>query len=396
MTQVPILKIPFDQDDRQFLHDGMEDILDSGFLTLGKWTTQFEEMFAEFSGTRYCVAVNSGTAALEVILRALGIEGGSVIVPTNTFLATALAAIHAGNRVIFADSDPDTLALDVADVERRMAADTKAVMLVHIGGIISPAWKDLKGLCDRRGIPLIEDCAHAHGCSIDGRPAGSLGIAGAFSFFPTKVLTTGEGGAIVTDDEDVYRKSMMIRNQGKDPEMGNRISQLGHNFRMSEFNALVATQQMRKVDSLLAERRRVAKFYDGALVNMEGLRPLRPSGPSGYYKYMVNLAEGIDRGKLKSIMKAEHNVSLTGEVYAELCHDEPLWETFTYCGKTRNGSQSVCTHEGGASCSERQTVFPNAEYISRSHICLPVYPGLTEEQLSHVVKSFEVTLSRIA
>ncbi len=134
--QVPIIRIPFDGDDRQFIHDGIEEILDSGMLTLGARTRQFEEMFAAFAGTPYCVAVNCGTAAIEKILRALKIQGGSVIVPTNTFLATALAAIHAGNRVIFADSDPDTLSLDVVDVERRIALDTRAVLLVHIAGIL--------------------------------------------------------------------------------------------------------------------------------------------------------------------------------------------------------------------------------------------------------------------
>ena len=122
MTQVPILQIPFDQEDRQFLHDGIDEITSSGYLSSGKYTKEFEEMFGNFCDAQYCVSVNSGTAALEVILRALGVEGGSVIVPTNTFLATALAAIHAGNRVIFADSDPYTLSLDVSDVERSMTS----------------------------------------------------------------------------------------------------------------------------------------------------------------------------------------------------------------------------------------------------------------------------------
>ncbi len=393
--QVPILKIPFDQEDRQFLHEGVEDIVESGFLTLGKWTRQFEETFAAFAGSRYCVAVSSGTAALEVILRALGVEGGSVIVPTNTFLATALAAIHARNRVIFADSDPDTLALDMADVERRIAPDTRAVILVHIGGIMSPVWKELKRLCDQRGLHLIEDCAHAHGCSIDGQHAGSLGVAGGFSFFPTKVLTTGEGGAIVTNDEGVYRRSSMIRNQGKDPELGNRISELGHNFRMSEFTSLVGVQQMRKAESVLEERRRIAQFYDRALVDVEGVRPVRPFGPSGYYKYVAYLADGVDRNQVKSILKSDYQVSLTGEVYAELCHDEPLWDSFTYCGRVRAGVGPACAHPDGADCDERQAGFPKAEYISRRHICLPVYPGLSQDQLEHVVSSLAATLRRL-
>ena len=392
---MPILQIPFDAEDRRFLHEGIEDILDSGFLTLGKWTSRFEEEFASFVGSRYCVAVNSGTAALEVILRSLDVQSASVIVPTNTFLATALAAVHAGNRVIFADSDPDTLALDVADVERRIAVDTRAVILVHIGGIISPAWEDLRQLCDERGLYLVEDCAHAHGCSIDGRSGGTLGTAGAYSFFPTKVMTTGEGGTIVTDDPEVFRRSSMLRNQGKDPQMGNHISELGHNFRMSELTALAGVEQMRKAETLLEQRRRIAGYYDRALVDIEGVRPVRPFGPSGYYKYVAYLADGVDRAQVKGIMKSEYGVSLTGEVYADLCHEEPLWDSYTYCGRRRDASGADCSHSDGVDCTERQRDFPGAARISESHICLPLYPGLNDEQLGHVVSSLAETLARV-
>ena len=267
---------------------------------------------------------------------------------------------------------------------------------MHIGGIISPVWSELKRLCDQRGLHLIEDCAHAHGCSIHGQHAGGLGVAGAFSFFPTKVFTTGEGGAIVTNDEEVYRRSSMIRNQGKNPELGNRISELGHNFRMSEFTALVGVQQMRKAESVLEERRRIAQFYDRALVDVEGVRPVRPLGPSGYYKYVAYLADGIDRNQVKSILKSDYQVSLTGEIYAELCHDEPLWDSFTYCGRARDGVGPVCAHSDGADCDERQIGFPKAEYISRRHICLPVYPGLSRDQLEHVVSSLAATLRRLS
>ena len=147
---IPILKIPYEPDDQAFLEAGLRQILDSGFLTQGRFMTEFEESFARSVGARYAVATNSATSALEVILRGLGIEGGSVIVPTNTFLATALAVMHAGNRVIFADSDPETLCLDPADLHGRIADDTRAVILVHVGGIISPAWRDIKRLCDER------------------------------------------------------------------------------------------------------------------------------------------------------------------------------------------------------------------------------------------------------
>ena len=178
--EIPILRIPFTEEDREFIHRGLDEILDSGYLTMGRFTRQFEQQFSEFTGAAYAVAVSNGTAALEVTLHALGIEGQSVIVPTNTFLATAFAVIHSGNRVIFVDSDPGTLCLDVGDVRRRIDADTKAVILVHIGGVITPAYEGLKQLCDSHNLYLIEDCAHAHGSSIDGKPAGTLGVAGAF------------------------------------------------------------------------------------------------------------------------------------------------------------------------------------------------------------------------
>jgi len=385
--QVPILRLPYEDQDHSFLEEGMRTILGSGFLTDAAYVRQFEQMFAESVGSQYAMAVNSATAGLEVIIRALGIEGGSVIVPTNTFLATALAAMHAGNRVIFADSDPETLCLDIADVERRIADDTRAVILVHIGGIIPPDWKALKDLCDQRGLALIEDCAHAHGCSIDGVSAGTLGIAGAFSFFPTKVLTTGEGGIITTNDEGLYRTAQMIRNQGKNPSLGNRISEMGHNFRMNEFTGLLGVCQMQKARSIYAQRRATAHFYDQTLSDIAGVTPVKLAvgAESGYYKYVAYLDTRLDRTAVKRIMREEFGVSLTGEVYAELCHDEPIWESHDYWGRRRGPEKAV----------ERQGPFPGAEYISRHHICLPVYPGLTEEERQHVVDSLAQTTQRL-
>ncbi|MCH7655871.1 MAG: DegT/DnrJ/EryC1/StrS family aminotransferase [Chloroflexi bacterium] len=391
--RIPVLRIPFDGDDRRFLQEGWEGVLDSGQLTLSKHTQEFEEAFREFSGTKYAVAVNSATAALEVILRALDVQDASVIVPTNTFLATALAAVHAGNRVIFADSDPATLALDPDDVARRITPDTRAVILVHIGGVITPRIAELKALCDERGLHLIEDCAHAHGCSIDGRMAGSLGVAGAFSFFPTKVLTTGEGGMVTTDDERVYNRVRMLRNQGKNPDLGNRISEVGHNFRMSELTALVGVQQMRAAPRLIEERRRAAAFYDAALGAVEGITPLPlPEGvESSYYKYVAYLDPDIDRAALKRTLRERYEVALTGEVYAELCHEEPLWERYTYCGRLR-GERVACTRWPGCGCGEPAGDFPGARRISERHVCLPVYPGLGEDELAYVVESLSAAL----
>ena len=392
MTNIPIIRIPFSGDDMESLSQDWATVLRSGMLTMGKFTTQFENLFKEFTGARYAVAVNSGTSALEVMIRALGIEGKSIIVPTNTFLASALAVAHAGNKVIFADSDRDTLSLDVADVERRIDDNTAAVMVVHIGGIVSPAVADLKALCGRRGLYLIEDCAHAHGSTLNGRHAGLLGTAGGFSFFPTKDLTTGEGGIIVTDDETLANNAAMLRNQGKNPSLSNHISEMGHNWRMSEITAVMGVQQVNKAAEIVADRTRIARYYDEALREFPGLKIVAPppNTTSSYYKYIAFLDPEFDRAEIKRAMREDHTVSLPGEVYADLCHTEPVWEGYTYCGKRRREDGQVqCAQWPGCGCAHPQAHFPEAEYISQNHICLPMYPGLTEDELKHVVTSLD-------
>ena len=393
--KVPILRIPFSEEDVGFITQGLGNILSSGFLTMGKYTSQFEEMFAEFTGARFAISCNSGTSALELILRGLGVEGRSVIVPTNTFLATTFSVMQSGNKVVFADSEPETLCLDVADVERRITDDTTAVILVHIGGVIPPAVYELKRLCQEKDIYLIEDCAHAHGCAIDGQQAGTLGIAGAFSFFPTKVLTTGEGGMVTTDDEQLAQRIQMIRNHGKNPELGNRMSEVGYNCRISEITALLGVQQMRKAQVIVKERRKVAAYYDEKLKGVPGLRPLiLPENVfSTYYKYIAYLDPNVNRNRIKKTLKEHYGISLTGEVYADLCHTEPVWERFTYCGVQVEENYAACHRWPSCGCDQVQSGFPGAEYISQHHICLPLYPGLNEAELEHIVTSLRTVLT---
>jgi len=392
---VPILRIPFSSEDKEFIASGIARVLASGTLTMGPRTSEFEEMFATYVGAKYCVATSNGTSALEVILRALGIRDRSVVVPTNTFLATALAVIHSGNRVAFADSDPATLCLDPKDLRRRMREDTAAVIIVHVGGIITPALGEIQQICAEFGIPLIEDCAHAHGCSIDGRRAGTLGIAGAFSFFPTKVLVMGEGGAITTNDEELRRRANIIRNQGKDPAQGNHIAEVGHNFRMSEITAVLGLQQLARADALVRDRQRIAARYDELLEAVNGIRVVAiPKGVrSSYYKYVAYLPDGCDRDKLKLLLKERYGVWLTGEVYADPCHAEPIWERYTLCGAERFAGAPRCLLWPACGCDMPPGDFPGASRLSASHICLPVYPGLTEAEISRVVESLAAALA---
>jgi dTDP-4-amino-4,6-dideoxygalactose transaminase len=278
----------------------------------------------------------------------------------------------------------------------RIDDDTAAVILVHIGGVISEDVDEIMDICKEYNIHLIEDAAHAHGAEIDGRPAGTLGVAGGFSFFPTKVMTTGEGGIVTTDDDALANRIRMIRNHGKNPDKDNSITDVGSNFRMSEVTALFGVQQTRTVQKKIEDRERIAAHYDEALTDVSGVEPLElpENVSSSYYKYVVYLDDYLNREAVKTGL-AEHNVSATGEVYADLCHDAPLWEDYTYCGKRRseNGDLS-CNRYPGCGCDERQDGFPGAEQIRDNHLCLPSYPGLTEAELDHVVDSLREVITK--
>ena len=389
--QIPILRIPFDESDREFIHRHIENVLNSGMLTSGTYTRQFEEAFGEFCDIGNVVACANGTAAIELILRALGLRNKSIVIPTNTFMATALAVLNTGNRVIFADSDPATLCLTRAAVEGKLDEDTAAVIMVHIGGIVSPEVKAIKSLCDERGIFLIEDCAHAHGSSNEGQHAGTFGIAGAFSFFPTKVLTTGEGGAVITADDSLADEIRIQRNQGKDPNQGGHISRVGGNYRMNEFTAVVGVAQMNRASELIASRQNAAAYYDEMLSGVPGIAPLRLSAgaESSYYKYVAYLDEGIDREKLKLTLKENYQVAMTGEVYADLCHIEPVWRHHTFCGQPMRNGAAPRHITDGCRCMEQDLSFPGSEEIAARHVCPPAYAGLTESELEYVVTSID-------
>jgi len=368
--QIPAAKVYFPEEDRKSLLAKVDDILATGQLTLGKYNRQFEEEFARYVGTEYAVAVSSGTGALEIILRALDIEGHSVIVPTNTFFATPAAVIHAGGKVIFADITDD-LCLDPESVEKNIREDTRAVIVVHIGGVVSPQLARIKEICQERGLFLIEDAAHAHGSTFLDQKAGSFGKAAAFSFYPTKVMTSAEGGMITTNDEKLYQQARIFRDQGKSGFERNLHVELGYNWRMSEIHAVIGLYQFRRLEEFITQRRKIARFYDKALEGLDGIKPLRiPSGSeSNYYKYVTFLNEGIDRESLKKELREKYTVSLSGEVYEMPCHLQPV-----FAGLGNKGD------------------FPMAEDICQRMICLPISAVMTEREAEYVVDALRKAL----
>lgn len=376
--RIPILRIPFTDDDISFVQTAVGEVLKSGQLAMGKYVAEFERRFSEFVGTKYAIGVNSGTSALEICLRAIDVRDSSVIVPTNTFMATATSVIHAGGRVIFSDVLKKDLCMDSEDLNEKIQKNTKAVILVHIGGIISSQLRAIQEICEDHKLFLIEDAAHAHGSTIDGKKAGALGIAGAFSFYPTKVITCGEGGMIATDNEEIYNSALMLRDHGKPDHRFNKHTEFGYNWRLSEIHAIIGLEQMNKINWILSERRRVARTYDKKLRDAEGIELIKiPTdvAPS-YYKYILYLKEGVDRDYIKNKMKNEYAVELTGEVYADPCHSQPVFKKYP-----------------GMMLNKKSDKFSGAEYVCNRHICLPLYPGLTEEEVNYVAESLKSVIA---
>ena len=218
------------------------------------------------------------------------------MVPTNTFFATPAAVQHAGGIVRFAECDPATYAIDVDHARSLIGPNTRAVVAVHIGGVITPRIGELQAACGRAGIPLVEDAAHAHGSTLDGKPAGSFGLAAAFSFYPTKVITSGEGGMIATSDARINEEARIYRDQGKAGFTSNFHTRLGNNWRMSEPHAVIGCYQLKRLPEFIAARRRIAAIYDRALPAI-GVKPLTVPGAvvSNYYKYIAMPPAGVER-----------------------------------------------------------------------------------------------------
>ena len=368
--RIPPAKVYFPEEDRKVILQQIDEALVTGQLTLGKHVKAFEECFARKVGARYAVAVNSGTSALEIPLRVFDVRGKTVLVPTNTFFATPAAVIHAGGKPRFVDTDPATLAISLDEIKRRITKDTKGVIVVHIAGVVTPEMPAIQDFCWERSLFLLEDAAHAHGSALDGRAAGTFGDAASFSFYPTKVMTGGEGGMIVTNNQSVYEEALIYRDQGKADFLTNAHTRLGYNWRMSEPHAIIAHSQLNRLEEFIAARNRIARVYDDGLRGMPGITRLSlpPGCRSNYYKYITLLDVGIVRTALKKLMREQYGVGLSGEVYEAPCHLQPVFAEY------RDGE------------------FPTAEDVCRRHVCLPVYATMTDEDARYVLASLDAAL----
>ncbi len=359
---VPAARVVFPEEDRAEIAAAVSGILASGMLTLGPYTRAFEAAFAATHQAGHAVATGSGTSALEIALRTAGVRGRDVIVPANTFYATAAAVLAAGARPVFADIDAATFALSTATVEAALTPDTAAVVLVHVGGLISPEAATLAGFCAERGLALVEDAAHAHGSTCQGAFAGAFGQAAAFSFYPTKVVTCGEGGMILTRSADLAQEARIYRDQGKGTFTANHHIRRGSAWRMSELHAVTGLVHLRRLRAAITRRREVAARYDKELAGLDGLAAIAepPGCRSNIYKYIVLLPPGAERARFRELARA-HGVQLAGEVYDLPLHQQPVLAE--YAGPR----------------------LPVAEDVCARHVCLPVHSDMSDGEADQVL-----------
>ncbi|HAC65382.1 MAG TPA: 3-amino-5-hydroxybenzoic acid synthase [Cyanothece sp. UBA12306] len=368
MAKQPIKPFYFDitDDEIEYFAEQSKNILKSGRLILGENTTAFEKAFAEYVGTKYAIAVNSGSSGLEIILRLKKAEGTTVLVPTNTNFATVAAVLRVGAQVQYLDMDETTFAPSLAMVQEAVAKGAtppiSGVLWVHIGGVISPEFPQVVEYCHQQGLFVLEDTAHAHGSQIKGVQAGNLGDGAAFSFFPTKVMTTFEGGMITLNDEQEDYIARSLRNQGKrGMDFGGLHTDFGNSTRISEIHAVLGLIQLAKLPQMLDRRQKCYQLITA---------PLREAGISfvstdhqdhaSQYKLIVHVPQGKKAQDIKSAL-AEENIFLGGTVYEIPCHQQPVFE-------------GIC--EGQS--------FPRAEHWCPNHICPPLTSGMTEEEAKRV------------
>jgi len=336
----------------------VEAVLDDGMVADGPEVRRFEEEFADYCGVDHAVGVANGTVALHAALEALDIgEGDRVVTTPLSFVASANAIRLAGATPVFADVDPMTYNLDPVAAERAVeAADADAVLVVHLYGL--PAEMNaFQNLADEQDVLLIEDAAQAHGATYEGQSVGTFGDAAAFSFYPTKNMTTGEGGMVVTDDEAVADRAASYVNHGRTGESTYAHARVGHNFRMTSLAAAIGRVQLERLPDWVEQRRANAERLTNALDGVLGVSP--PVEPAGvrhaYHQYTIGCA---DRGALREQLDA---AGVGSSVY----YPTPIHHLDAYDGYNANA--------------------PIAERATNEVLSLPVHPHLTDAELEQIV-----------
>lgn len=348
--------------------DYVADCLKTNWISsMGKYIGQFETQFASYCGCKHGISVTNGTAALHLALASLGIgPGDEVILPAFTMAASVFSIIYTGAKPVLVDSEPDTWNMAVSGIEERINDRTRAIMPVHIYG--HPCDMDpIIEIAGRRGLLVVEDAAEAHGACYRGRKAGALGDVGCFSFYANKIITTGEGGMLVTNDDAVAEKARRLKDQAYSPARRFLHTDLGFNYRMTNIQAAIGLAQLENIDSFVDLRRRHASAYNAALNELPGitLPPEKEWARSVYWMYSILIGHDFPVGRDELMTRLKEKGVDTRAFFIPM-HMQPAFATM---GLFKGESHPV------------------AEELSRRGLYLPSGSGLKEEDLDYVCRS---------
>jgi perosamine synthetase len=368
---IPYGKQSIDKDDIK----AVVEVLSSDWLTTGPKVPEFESAIAKYVGAKFAVAVCNGTAALHAAMFALDIgPGDEVIVPPMTFVSTANCIVFQGGTPVFSDIDPDTLLIDPALIEEKITPRTKAIIAVDYAG--QPCnYDSLRNIAEKHGIYLIADACHALGAKYKDKMVGSLADMTIFSFHPVKHITTGEGGMVVTDNEELSARIRLFRNHGIATDYKQRdkqstwfyeMSELGYNYRITDFQCALGLSQLKKLPKTLEIRRKIASRYDDVFASMPTIRPLALEKHvlHAYHLYVVKLDFEAIGSNRASLFHKLRNKGVGANVHYSPVHLQPYYR------------KHFGTHSG---------LCPVTEKAYEKILSIPLFPGMTDEDINRVI-----------
>ncbi|MFW6308756.1 MAG: DegT/DnrJ/EryC1/StrS family aminotransferase [bacterium] len=341
--------------------DKVLEVLDSGMLASGEYVSEFEKKVAEFIGTRYGIATSSGTSALQVALKAAGIKKGDKVLTTPfTFIASSNSILYCEAEPVFVDVKKDTYNIDPEQIRKKLEQnpDIKALLIVHLYGLACDMDK-IMDLVKKYNLVLIEDCAQAHGAEFEGQKAGSFGDVGIFSFYPSKNMTTGEGGIIVTSTPSIKDKARMFIDHGSNQKYNHEI--LGYNFRMTNIAAAIGIKQLEKLNKFNQIRRKNAAYFTEEL---KGIDQIEPPAYEENKKHVFNLYTMKVKNRDRMVASFEKNGIGYGIYYPE-----PIYRQTLYVSRGYNNLNLEVT-----------------ETLCREVISIPVHPGLDSKDKKKIVE----------
>ncbi|MBT4703481.1 MAG: DegT/DnrJ/EryC1/StrS family aminotransferase [Rhodospirillaceae bacterium] len=366
----PLMKPYFSSESRAKIAEEIDEILSTGSLMFGRHTDSLEQGFADLVGVKHAISVNSCTTALTISLRHFGVAGGEVLVPSGSFVTDISSILFAEATPVLVDLDPDTLTFDLEDLERKITTESRAIVWVHLTGVISAKYKAFLKIAERHDLPVIEDAAHAHGSRMDNKVAGSIGHVGCFSFYPTKIMTSGTGGMLTTNDDELAEFAKELRIFGKDLKSG-AITRLGNDWFLDEIRACIAYNQLLDLPEMLRRRRKVAKTYQDVLANQPGIHfvDVPENSEPAYYQFAIILENGIDVVTLRKRLKSEYRIDAKN-IY-KATHEEPIFRQFD---------------KGDLAQTKR---------IMDHSLCLPMHPGVTMEDTTWIAETLVKELRKV-